>query len=151
VRPNVYPLFYPNLMIISNATHAATSSVNSTYAAASSCNFFEAKLIRFVRYLGKFEQIWVKFGQIWLDLGNIKILHPPKNSISYGYAEVSFISRQYSETTGMNLNIENNMLRLLYWTISVRPVLWFIDFPFPSICSICRCRSKAIMTYQGHS
>jgi len=29
-------------------------------------------------------------------LGNIKILYPPKNSIFYGYAKVSFISRQYS-------------------------------------------------------
>jgi len=29
-------------------------------------------------------------------LGKIKILHPPKNSISYDYAKVSFIPRQYS-------------------------------------------------------
>jgi len=42
-------------------------------------------------------------------LGNIKFLHPPKNSISYGNAEVSFIPRQYSGTTDMNLNIENNI------------------------------------------
>jgi len=35
-------------------------------------------------------------GEIWADLGNIKILHPPKTSISYGYAKVSSIPRQYS-------------------------------------------------------
>jgi len=38
----------------------------------------------------------VKFEQICLDLGNIKFLHPSKNSISYGYATVSFIPRQYN-------------------------------------------------------
>jgi len=46
-------------------------------------------------------------------LSNIKILHPPKSLIFYGYAEVSYIPRQYSGMTGMNLNIENNMLHLL--------------------------------------
>jgi len=34
------------------------------------------------RNLGKIE---VKFGQKWLDLGKIKILHPQKHSISFGY------------------------------------------------------------------
>jgi len=48
--------------------------------------------------LGKFGWIWaklkrnlgkieVKFGQKWLYLGKIKILHPQKHSISYGYGE----------------------------------------------------------------
>jgi len=36
------------------------------------------------------------WGKIWAALGNIKILHPPKNSISYGYPKMSFIPRQYS-------------------------------------------------------
>jgi len=50
-------------MIISNATHAATSSVNSTYEAASPCNIFEAKLIRFGRYLGEIWADLIRFGQ----------------------------------------------------------------------------------------
>jgi len=37
------------------------------------------------------------------------------------------------------------MLRLVCQTISVKPVLWFIDFFPPSKSSIFRCRSKAIM------
>jgi len=31
----------------------------------------------------------------------------------------------------MNMSIENNMLPLFCQTISVRPVPWFIDVPFP--------------------
>jgi len=35
-------------------------------------------------------------------------------------------------TAGMNMSIENNMLRLLCQTISVRSVQWFFDF-FPPL------------------
>jgi len=45
----------------------------------------------------------------------------------------------------MNMSIDNNMLRLLCQTISVRAVPWFIDFSLPSTSSICLCCSKAIM------
>jgi len=31
------------------------------------------------------DKIEAKFGQKWLDLGKIKILHPQKHSIFYGY------------------------------------------------------------------
>jgi len=46
--------------------------------------------IFWVQIWPKFWQIWVKFRQIWIkfrqNLGEIKILHPQKHSISYGYA-----------------------------------------------------------------
>jgi len=31
----------------------------------------------------------------------------------------------------MNMSVENNMLRLLCQTISMRPISWLIDFPTP--------------------
>jgi len=36
-------------------------------------------------FLGK---VKAKFGQTWFELGKIKILHPQKHSISYGYVWV---------------------------------------------------------------
>jgi len=43
---------------------------------------------------------------------------------------LSFLVR-IGGTTGMNMSIENNVLRFLCQTISVRPVPCFIDFPLP--------------------
>jgi len=52
--------------------------------------------------MAKFGQIRVKFGQIWLDLGKIKILHPQKLSISYGYAKSGIV---YSENCRFVLKV----------------------------------------------
>jgi len=47
-----------------------------------------------------FEQIWLDLGDIWVNLIRFwqnKNLASPKNSISYGHAKVSFISRQWQK------------------------------------------------------
>jgi len=35
----------------------------------------------------------IRFGQIWLKLGKIKILHPQKHSITYGYGHKNRLSK----------------------------------------------------------
>jgi len=69
-------------------------------------------------------------------------LHLSKKSFSHGYAKVTFIPLvSIAVTTDMNLSIKN-MLRLLLNNFNEA---CSIDLPLPSISSICRCRSKAIM------
>jgi len=46
-----------------------------------------------------------RFGQKWLDLGNIKILHPQKHSISYGYANKPEL---YAEVSNSHLLFDDN-------------------------------------------
>jgi len=113
------------------AAYVAASSVTQHMQPHPLANFFEAKLI--------------KFEQIWLDLCKIKNLASPKNSISYDYAKVSFIPRQYSWDDMHEHEHRKQYATSPLWTISVKPVLCFTDFPLPSIRSICRCRSKVIM------
>jgi len=75
------------------------STVGAGDATASLSKIFWAKLIKFGRNLSKikekFGQKWpdlskvevkfTRFRQIWLDSGKIKILHPQKHSITYGW------------------------------------------------------------------
>jgi len=53
--------------------------------------------------MGEFGQKWLIFGQIWLDLGKIKILHPQKDSISYGYGPI--IDHSFSKTGHLEIRI----------------------------------------------
>jgi len=59
-------------------------------------------LVEFGRNLGK---IKVKLGKKWIDLGKIKILHPQKHSISYGYGHSLTIEAGKSWTCSVNQQV----------------------------------------------
>jgi len=66
----IFVIFFPpNLMIITVVSQLCSTCVYivsyATYAATSPSKFLEVKLIRFGRYLGKFEPIWADLIRFW--------------------------------------------------------------------------------------
>jgi len=66
--------------------------------------------------LGKFDKIWVNLLKFWVitqNLGKIKILHPQKHSISYGYTLVSFYKNNFIRKRAHFFSKFKNKLRTI--------------------------------------